>query len=170
MSIIKYDGVFVLLLSLGLHLQATASEVVLQVVFVWNADQLEQFLAVFYHSLLLELALLWLGVGLAMNLAFFGLSVELGLELADSGEVLGLFRAVFCYLFLEIESLVLQLMHAGFFLNYFLLEISQLLLGLSWKSIRGSAFTVDLGDFLQMRAKLSIVLDDSCYFFADLAQ
>lgn len=56
-----------------------------------------------------------------MDLAFFGLSVELRLELADSGEVLGLFCAVFCYLFLEIVGFVLKLMHAGFFLSDFFL-------------------------------------------------
>lgn len=66
-----------------------------------------------------------------MDLAFFGLSVQLGLELADSGEVFGLFCAVFCYLFLEIDGLFLKLMHAGFFLSDFLLYFSQLLFGLS---------------------------------------
>ena len=37
-SVIKYDGVLVLLLALGLHWQSAASEVVLQVVFVRNTD------------------------------------------------------------------------------------------------------------------------------------
>lgn len=42
-----------------------------------------------------------------MDLAFFGLLVELGLQLTDFGQMFGFFCAEFSYIFLEIEGFVL---------------------------------------------------------------